>query len=148
RGMRGLRRQGGGWGRNWRLLFCIAALFALPAQGADWPTRPVRIIVPSTPGGGYDFVGRVLADRLPAELGQGVIVETRAGGGTLLGTQIAATSTPDGYTLLVGGLANIAFNPALYRQPRYDPIADFTPIALIGSFSYLLVARNDLPQSN
>lgn len=109
--------------------------------------RPVRIIVPSTPGGGYDFIGRVLAERLPRELGQTFIVDNRAGAGTLLGTQIAAAATPDGYTLVVGGLANIAFNPGLYQKPGYDPVKDFTPVALVGSFSYALVGRGDLPQS-
>jgi tripartite-type tricarboxylate transporter receptor subunit TctC len=126
----------------------LAVAIATPGLAADWPQRPVRIIVPSAPGGGYDFVGRLLADRLPQELGQSVVVENRAGAGTLIGTQVAAASTPDGYTLVVGGLANIAFNPALHKDPRYDPIADFTPVALVGSFSYLLVARNDLPQAS
>ena len=110
--------------------------------------RPVRIIVPSTPGGGYDFIGRVLAERLPRELGQTFIVDNRAGAGTLLGTQIAAAATPDGYTLVVGGLANIAFNPGLYQKPGYDPVKDFTPVALVGSFSYALVGRGDLQQSS
>ena len=130
-----------------RSLLLVCALAGLaPARAADWPERPVRIIVPSAPGGGYDFVGRLLADKLPQELKQTCIVENRAGAGTLLGTQVAAGATPDGYTLVIGGLANIAFNPALYKEPRYGA-SDFVPVALIGSFSYLLVARNDLPQA-
>ena len=68
-------------------------------------------IVPSAPGGGYDFIGRLFGEKLGAELGQPFIVENRVGAGTLIGTQAAATSAPDGYTLLVGGLANMAFNP-------------------------------------
>jgi len=132
-----------------RAVAFLAAMLAASAVFAQgYPARPVRIIVPSTPGGGYDFVGRVLAERLPRELGQTIVVENRSGAGTLLGTQVAAAATPDGYTLLVGGLANIALNPGLYKHPGYDPIKDFTPVALVGSFSYALVGRSDLPQSN
>lgn len=127
-------------------LACLLAAFAAAAQ--DYPSRPVRIIVPSAPGGGYDFIGRLLAEKLPKELGQTFVVENRAGAGTLLGTQVAAAATPDGHTLVIGGLANIAFNPGLYKDPRYNPVTDFTPIALVASFSYLLVGRNDLPHSN
>lgn len=128
-------------------VFIAGMLAALAVAGQGYPTRPVRIIVPSAPGGGYDFIGRVLAERLPRELGQTFVVENRAGAGTLLGTQVAAAATPDGYTLVVGGLANIAFNPGLYKEPGYDPVKDFTPVALVGSFSYTLVGRSDLPQS-
>jgi tripartite-type tricarboxylate transporter receptor subunit TctC len=123
-------------------------LAAATVSAQDFPVRPIRVIVPSAPGGGYDFIGRLLADRLPKELGQTVVVENRAGAGTLLGTQVAAAATPDGYTLVIGGLANMAFNPGLYKKPGYSPITDFTPIALMGSFSYLLVARSSLPQSS
>src|SRR5437016_4898442 len=93
----------------------IAAALALgaPAHAQTYPDRPVKIIAPSAPGGGFDFVGRVLADKLPEQLGQPFVVENRAGAGTLLGTQVAATAAPNGYTLLVGGLSNIALNPGL-----------------------------------
>ena len=114
---------------------------------AAYPTKPVRIIVPSAPGGGYDFIGRLFADRLSRELGQAFVVENRTGAGTLVGTQAAIQSPADGYTLLVGGLANLAFNPGLYKDPGYDPVTDLVPVALIGSASYALVARRGLPQS-
>lgn len=130
------------------IAFVGFALAAAAAAAQDYPTRPIRIIVPSAPGGGYDFIGRLLAERLPREVGQTVVVENRAGAGTLLGTQVAAAATPDGYTLVIGGLANMAFNPGLYKKPGYDPVTDFIPVALVASFSYLLVGRNDLPQSN
>ena len=112
-----------------------------------YPSRPVRIIVPTTPGGGYDNLGRLVAERLSPELGVGVVVENRTGGGTLLGTQVAAAAAPDGYTLVVGGLANMALNAGLYKNPQYNSATDFVPIALVASFSYCLVARRDLPQS-
>jgi tripartite-type tricarboxylate transporter receptor subunit TctC len=124
------------------LLFAACAAFAQP-----YPAKPVRIIVPSAPGGGYDFIGRLFGEKLGAELGQPFIVENRVGAGTLIGTQAAATSAPDGYTLLVGGLANMAFNPGLHTDPRYNPVSDFAPVALVGTFTYALVARKDLAQS-
>jgi tripartite-type tricarboxylate transporter receptor subunit TctC len=107
----------------------------------------VRIIAPSSPGGGYDFIGRLLAEKLLGELGQPFVVENRTGAGTLVGTQAAAAAPPDGYTLVVGGQANMAFNSGLYKDPRYDPVKDFVPIALVGSFSYALIGRKDLPQT-
>ena len=128
-------------------LLAACLLAACSAFAQTYPAKPVRVIVPSAPGGGYDFVGRLLGDKLGAELGQPFIVENRVGAGTLVGTQTAAASAPDGYTLLVGGLANMAFNLGLHKDPRYDPVADFTPVALVGAFTYALVARKDLAQS-
>ena len=124
----------------------LFAAFTAFAQG--YPAKTVRIIVPSAPGGGYDFVGRLLSEKLPAEIGQAVIVENRVGAGTLVGTQAAASAAPDGHTLLVGGLANMAFNPGLHKDPRYNPVTDFTPVAMVGAFTYALVGRKDLPQSS
>ena len=106
----------------------------------------MRIVVPSAPGGGYDFIGRLLAEGLSQETGQAFVVENRVGAGTLVGTQSVAASAPDGYTLLVGGLANMAFNFGLHKDPRYT-VGDFTPVAMVGAFTYALVARKDLPQS-
>ena len=133
-------------------LVLACGLFIAPISGSQaapgvYPQRAVRIVVPSAPGGGYDFLARVMAEKLPGELGQAVVVENRPGSGTLLGTQIVAAAAADGYPLLVGGLANLAFNPGLYAKPGYDPITDFVSIGLVGSFSYTLVARKDLPQS-
>ena len=105
----------------------------------------MRIVVPSAAGGGFDLVGRVLAPKLGEQTGQAFVVENRAGAGTLVGTQFAARSAPDGYTLVVGGLSNIALNMGLYKDPGYDSLADFVPIALVVSHSYTLVARKDLP---
>jgi tripartite-type tricarboxylate transporter receptor subunit TctC len=121
------------------------ALVTSLALAQDYPSRPVHIIVPSTPGGGYDVIGRLLAERLQPALGQPFVVENRAGGGTLVGTQAVATAAPDGYTLLIGGLANLAFNPGLHKDMRYDPVRDFAPVAMVGAFTYALVGRKDLP---
>src|SRR5258708_5541646 len=132
-----------GWGRG---LWDMGALSALSAGvSQDYPSGPVRIVVPSAPGGGFDLVGRVLAQKLGEQTGQGFVVENRPGAGTLVGTQLVARSAPDGYNLVVGGLSNIALNMGLYQSPGYDSLADFVPVGLVVSHSYTLVARKDLP---
>src|SRR5947209_6209858 len=128
-----------------RALCALAAFSALSAALAqDYPSRPVRIVVPSAPGG-FDLVGRVLAQKLGEQTGQAFVVENRPGAGTLVGTQLVARSAPDGYNLVVGGLSNIALNMGLYRKPGYDSLADFTSAGLVVSHSYTLIARRDLP---
>jgi tripartite-type tricarboxylate transporter receptor subunit TctC len=114
------------------------------AQGA-YPNRALRVIVPQPPGGGFDFVARQLADRLGKALGQSVVVENKTGSGTLVGTEAAAQSAPDGYTLLTGSVSNIALNMGLYSKLSYDSLRDFEPVGLAVSYSYTLVARKDLP---
>ena len=112
-----------------------------------YPDRAVKIIVPIGPGGSYDLVGRQLADVLSKRTGQGFVVENKPGAGTVVGTQAASQSEPDGYTLVVGGLSNMAFNSALYSKLGYDPRKDFVPVALIYKFGYVMVGRKDLPQA-
>src|SRR3954465_2926428 len=119
-----------------------------PAQAQSaYPNRPVKIIVPIAPGGSYDLVGRIVADALSKRMGQAFVVENKPGAGTVVGTQAAVQSEADGYTLLVGGLSNMAFNSALYSKLSYDPLKDFAPVALIYKFGYVMVARKDLPQT-
>ena len=98
------------------MLAVLAVLCGAAATARAYPERPVRIIVPIGAGGPYDFVGRLLANRLSELLGQSFFVENRTGAGTLVGTQSAAGAPADGYTLLVGGLSNIVFNFALYQK--------------------------------
>src|SRR6266478_2769361 len=137
-----------------RSLAWIAATFvalafgvaAVPAQ-TGYPDRPVKIIVPIGPGGSYDLVGRHLADVLSKRTGQAFFVENKPGAGTVVGTLAAAQSEPDGYTLLVGGLSNMAFNSALYSKLGYDPLRDFVPVALVYRFGYVMAGRKDLPQT-
>ena len=114
---------------------------------AAYPDRPVKIIVPIGPGGSYDLVGRQLADVLSKRTGQSFVVENKPGAGTVVGTQAAAQSEADGYTLVVGGLSNMAFNSALYSKLAYDPLKDFVPVALVYKFGYVMVGRKDLPQA-
>jgi tripartite-type tricarboxylate transporter receptor subunit TctC len=114
------------------------------AQSA-YPNRPLKVIVPQPPGGGFDFVARALAERLAKQIGQSVVVENRPGSGTLVGTDAAAKADPDGYTLLMGSVSNIALNMGLYDKLSYDSLRDFEPLGIAVSYSYTLMARNDLP---
>jgi tripartite-type tricarboxylate transporter receptor subunit TctC len=128
----------------------IAALFALLlvsffANAQGFPSRPLRVIVPQPPGGGYDSMARIVAEPMAAQLGQAVIVENRPGGGTIIGTDAVAKAEPDGYTLLTGGSANIVFTPAMNPSLPFNPRTDFVPIGLAVANTYTLVARSDLP---
>ncbi|MBR0754037.1 tripartite tricarboxylate transporter substrate binding protein [Bradyrhizobium jicamae] len=125
--------------------FGVGITLAL-AQPA-YPERPVKIIVPIAPGGSYDLVGRQLAEVLSKRSGQSFFVENKPGAGTVVGTQAAAQSEADGYTLLIGGLSNMAFNSALYSKLAYDPLKDFVPVAVVYKFGYVMVARKDLPHA-
>jgi tripartite-type tricarboxylate transporter receptor subunit TctC len=126
------------------VIACVVVL----AHAQDYPYRPIRIIAPNPAGGGFDFVARVTAQKLGEQLNQQVVVENRTGAGTMLGTDVAAKATADGYTLLVGGLSNIAANVGLYNKLPYDPLADFVPVSMVVSYAYVLVSRKDLPQQN
>jgi tripartite-type tricarboxylate transporter receptor subunit TctC len=132
-----------------------AALLAHPfiagtaaAQAQDYPSRAIRVVVPFAPGGVVDVTARILTQKMTERLGWNFIVENRPGSGTLVGTDLVAKATPDGYTLLVGSVSNLALNPGLYRNLPYDSLRDFEPVGLAVAYSYTLVARKDLPFSN
>lgn len=126
----------------------VAGLSVLPgrvlAQGA-YPSRPIRVVVPQPPGGGFDFVARLLAERLGKAMNQSVVVENRPGSGTVVGTDLVAKAEPDGYTLLTGSISNLAISPGLYKNLPYDSLRDFEPLGLAVSYAYTLLARKDLP---
>ncbi len=128
-------------------IFAACAAISTPLAAQDFPNRPLKLVVPQPPGGGFDTVARQLADKLGPLLGQSVVVENRPGAGTLVGTEAVARAPADGYTLLLGGLSNIALNPGLYPKLSYDPQKDFVPVGLAVKYSYTLVARKDLPQA-
>ena len=121
-----------------------AAHRAANAQ-ADFPNKPLKIVVPQPPGGGFDFVGRTLAEAMGKGLGQSVVVDNRPGSGTLVGTDAAAKAAADGYTLLVGSVSNMVLNVGLYPSLPYDPVKDFEPVGNAVAYSYTLMARKDLP---
>jgi tripartite-type tricarboxylate transporter receptor subunit TctC len=125
---------------------CLAGTLPLSGLAQDvYPNRAIRVIVPQPPGGGFDFVARVLADKLGQVFKSGVVVENRTGSGTLVGTDLAAKAPADGYTLLMGSVSNLVLNAGLYKNLSYDPVKDFEPIGLAVSYSYTLLARKDLP---
>src|SRR3989442_1522526 len=107
----------------------------------EYPSRPVRLIVPFAPGGGNDIVARAIAQRLSASLGRQFVVDNRAGAGGVVGAELAAKSPPDGYTLFLGGVGSHAINPSVHRNLPYDPLRDFAPISLIASAPLILVVH-------
>lgn len=123
-------------------------LVAGVVQAQGFPTKPLNIIVPIGPGGGYDFTGRLLGEGLSKELGQPVVVENRPGAGTVVGTQYVVRSAPDGYTMVVGGIGSIAHATALVKDLPYNPATDLVPLQLVSTNSYSLSARADLPQKD
>jgi tripartite-type tricarboxylate transporter receptor subunit TctC len=127
------------------LLKAAGLLLALSTAAAaqDYPTKPVRLIIPFPPGGSNDIVGRLVATQLGERLGKQVIVENRGGAGGVVGTEMVAKAAPDGYTLMIISLAH-AVNPWLYKL-NYDPIKSFAPVALLGSGSNVLAVHPDLP---
>jgi tripartite-type tricarboxylate transporter receptor subunit TctC len=114
---------------------------------ANYPTRAVRVIVPSAPGGGTDISARIIAPQLTQFLGQQIIVENRAGAGTMIGGEAVARAAPDGYTLLMG-ISTLAINPAMYKKVPYDALKDFAPVSLAVSLSNVLVVHPSLPVRN
>ncbi len=116
------------------------------AQAADYPSKPIRIIVPFPPGGGADITTRIVAQHL-GSLGQPVLTENRPGAGGVVGTVLAAKAPADGYTLLMAVAAHV-INPSLFRNVEYDPVRDFSPITMAYTFPYLLVVPNNLPVNN
>ena len=119
-------------------------LSARAAPADNWPQRPVRLVVPFPPGGGTDNVGRILSARLSEVWGQQVIIENRGGAGSNIGNEVVARATPDGYTILFGAFP-LATNKFIYASLAYDPVADLTPITLIGTFPNILVVPNTSP---
>ena len=122
-----------------------AAAAATAAGAQDFPARAITIIVAQPPGGGTDIISRIVAQQLSVQLGKPVVVENKPGAGTIVGTEAAAKSPPDGYTLLAGLTANMAVNPSLFRKLPYDPIKDFTPVGMMAEFPFVLVVSKNFP---
>ena len=118
---------------------------AQTTQASAYPNRPIRIIGPSSPGGGIDATGRILAAALTQSLGQQVVLENRPGAGGLIGTELAAKATPDGYTLMLTAAAAMVVFPHTYAKLPYDPVRDFAPITLAAASDYILAVHPSLP---
>jgi len=124
-----------------------AVLAPQPATALDYPTRPVKIIVPFTAGGAPDVLMRLLGQKLSEKWGQGVVVENRAGGNTLIGTVAGAKSAPDGYTLTLAADQTFVLNPMLYSSLPYS-MKEFEPVVLMASLPHMLAVANKVPVSN
>ena len=126
----------------------LGAMFAsqLPAQ--DFPRQPIRVVVPYAAGGLPDTMTRILGTRLAEQIGQQIVVENRGGAGGISGTEAVAKSTPDGYTLLVADVGQVAINPHLYKSLPYDAQKDLVPVSLIGTSALFLCANDSVPAKN
>jgi len=122
------------------LVLALALGCALSAAAQNYPTRPIRLVVPQSPGGSTDQVARPLAKLLGEALGQPVVVDNRAGAGSVIGTDIVAKAAPDGYTLLAVA-ASFTISPSLYKQLPYDVAHDFAPVTLLSAFPNILVVN-------
>lgn len=124
-----------------------AWVIATAVAAQSYPTRAVRLIVPSSPGGGTDITARIIAPDLSRLLGQQVVVENRPGAGTMIGGEAVAKAAPDGYTLLMG-ISTLAINPAIYRKVPYEVLRDFAPITQAVSLPNVIVGHPSLPAKN
>ena len=123
--------------------FAAGGIAPLAAQ--EYPSRPIRMIVPFAAGGGTDLLARYIGADISEALGQTIVVDNRPGGGTQIGAEAAAKAAPDGYTLLSTSMTTYAFNPSLYRKLNYDPVNDYAPISLTGRFALVLLAHAAFP---
>ena len=145
----GTRNDGGaiGVGRSRSALAAFVAALLLPAAAVaqDYPNRPITLIVPYSAGGGNDLMARTAAEKMSKTLGQQIVIENRGGAGGSIATRQIAKSTPDGYTLGLGGTGTLAINPTLYGNVGYDPRKDFAPIGLIATSALVVCVNPSLP---
>ncbi len=123
----------------------LASACAVSAHAQNFPTKPLRYIVPFAPGGGQDLVGRALAPRLAEGFGQQVFIDNRPGGGTILGAELAARAPADGYTIFMGSNTSMSINPNLHAKLPYDPLRDFAPVTRIAILANMLVVHPSMP---
>ena len=114
---------------------------AVTGSGQTYPSKPVRFIVPFSPGGGVDLLGRVISQKLTETWGQSMVVDNRSGGGGNIGTDMVAKAPPDGYTLLIGYVGNLAVNPFLFKDLPYNSLRDFAPITMAATAPNMLVVH-------
>ncbi|EHP41146.1 hypothetical protein OR16_22128 [Cupriavidus basilensis OR16] len=130
-------------------LLAIAVCAAhVQAQGPGYPAKPVVLVVPFPPGGAVDIIGRLVGKKLGDRLGQAVVIENRAGAGTIVGAGYVAKSAPDGYTLFISSGSTFTVNPAINANLPYDPVKSFEPIGLVARVPLILLANRDVPADN
>ncbi len=123
----------------------LAAIAPLSALAQEWPSKPIRVVVPFPAGGGTDIVARDVTGKLQSTLKWSFVIDNKPGSGGNLGIDAAAKSPADGYTLVIGQTSNLAINPSLYAKLPYDPVADLTPIGLIGASPLVIVVAANSP---
>src|SRR2546423_7268403 len=126
-------------------LVTMAGGLSTPVLAQAWPAKPIRIVIAQAPGSATDVISRVVANPLSASLGQPIVIDARPGAGGALGTEVAARSAPDGYTLFMANNSTHGSNPAVYAKLPYDAIKDFAPISFVASVPYVLVVDPALP---
>ena len=122
----------------------VLAAIASAARAEDYPSRPIRLVVPYAAGGGADSVARIVAKRVSETIGQPIVIENRGGAGSIIGTELVNKSNPDGYTLLLGQSGPISINPAVYKKLPYDPLKDFAPVTMTTAYPYIMVVNPTL----
>ena len=127
---------------------CAVATAQPAAAIADYPSRPVHLLLPFSAGGGGDVLGRLLADRMGKRLNQPFVVDNKPGAAGTIGTHTVATSPADGYTITIGGMSTHTLAPATYPKLPYDPLKDFATIGRIGTSAIVMVAAKDFPANN
>jgi tripartite-type tricarboxylate transporter receptor subunit TctC len=127
------------------LALCAALVFCSPAVAQPFPSKPIRLVVGYSPGGGNDLIARIVATRLQSKLNQPVIVENKPGAQSIVAAELVAKAAPDGYTLLVAPSGPMTINPAVYSKLPYDPVKDFVPVTMLAEFPLLLVVGADQP---
>lgn len=130
------------------LTACVFAMALQHAGAQSYPNRPIRLIVTFAAGGGADFMGRLIGQKLSESLGQSVIVDNRAGAGGAIGNEAAAKAAPDGYTLLLGAAGPLVILPTLYAKLPFDTVKDFAPISLLAHVPFALCAHPSVPANN
>ncbi len=128
-----------------RLLAAILAAFLPFAAQAQYPNKPIRLIVPFPPGGAAELGARIYAQPLSLALGQPVVIETKPGAEGIIASQAVLQAAPDGYTLYYGTATGMSFAPAAKKVPPYDPVNDFTPVSLVGIFGFFVFSHASLP---
>jgi len=123
-------------------------LVATPAVAQKYPTKPIRLIVPFAPGGPTDIMSRAISERITSRLGQQLVIDNRPGAGGNIGTEIAAHSAPDGYTMALGHIGTHAINVSLYSRTGYDPVKDFAPITMIATLPLGLWVNASVPANS
>src|SRR5215212_9629361 len=131
--------------RHAHVALAALALAAASAAAQAYPARPIRMIVPFSPGGASDTAARVVAQHMAPRLGQQIVVDNHPGAGGTIGTALAARAVADGYTLLMGSNTEVVINPNLYRKLPYDTLKDFTPVSLVANTPLIVVVHPSLP---